>query len=53
VLGAFAVLDEGERTPWVGIRADAFVGLFFALAFGGLRAEWIASHFGPPDKETD
>ena len=52
-LGAFAVLDEGERTPWVGIRADAFVSLFFGLAFGGFRAEWLASFFGPPDKETD
>jgi hypothetical protein len=39
LLGAFAALGEGERTPWAGIGARAFVGLFFGLAFGGLRAE--------------
>jgi RsiW-degrading membrane proteinase PrsW (M82 family) len=40
LLGAFATLDGGERTPWGGLVACAVVGLFFGLGFGGVRVTW-------------
>jgi hypothetical protein len=45
LLGAFAAMDESERTPWLGIGAGGFVGLFVGIALGGYRAKWFASLF--------
>jgi hypothetical protein len=53
LLGAFAALDNGERTTWIGMGAGAFVGLFFGLAFGGFRLRWFASLVGPSARHKD
>jgi hypothetical protein len=53
LLGALATLDSGQRTAWAGMVAGAVMGLFFGLGFGGFRAEWFASPFGPPGRNED
>jgi hypothetical protein len=53
LLGAFATLDSGKRTPGAGLVVGAGLGLFFGLGFGGFRPPWFASLFGPPGRDRD
>jgi hypothetical protein len=53
LLGALATLDASERAPWAALVAGAVVGLAFGLGFGGFRAKWFASFFGPPGRNKD
>ncbi len=46
LLGAFAAIDNRERTPWLGLSIRALTGLFFGNVFGGARGRWLDALLG-------
>jgi len=54
LLGGFSTLDSGMPT-WCGLTVGSAIGVFFGLAFGGVRGRWLDYIYGPehPDDERE